>query len=228
MARSHSSRSSCRLRRNHLSLAGGSQPLILCLDRIHRSQLKDSFASRVLLSSCPLQALDALDGNPQLVLLSDRCPATRACCRRPLGDLIGRANQGGGRAGARATLVATAANARERQRTTSVLKQLRRALLPIGQNPHPKVTVKSVAYILGVSSRQLNRLFRRLGCKSPMREFRHLILSDAYRLLRSTRVPIETIAEYAQYGNRSSFARSFRNAFGINPGAARSSSHDPT
>ncbi|EIK52270.1 putative transcriptional regulator [Stutzerimonas stutzeri TS44] len=74
---------------------------------------------------------------------------------------------------------------------------------------------------IGLSRRQLERLFERhLSCP-PARYYLRLRLLRARQLLRRTRLPVTSVATGCGFRSAQSFSRSYREHFGIAPGGER-------
>ena len=89
------------------------------------------------------------------------------------------------------------------------------------------ITVQDIAVYAGISRSQLYRSFIRYLGKSPKEYLTQLRLSQAFRLLRDTRLPITAIAISVGFDNSLYFSRVFQKACGISPGAWRSAQLPP-
>lgn len=82
-----------------------------------------------------------------------------------------------------------------------------------------------LATAAGVTTRQLERLFRaELGC-TPRAHYLLLRLERARQLARQTELPLSEIAAACGFASLSHFSRSFRARFGVAPGAERVRGH---
>lgn len=100
--------------------------------------------------------------------------------------------------------------------------RVRKAMLLLERNLESPVTAEFMARHVGVSVRQLERLFKdELGC-SPSAFALRIRLSHARQRLLHSQEPVADIALQSGFVNRSHFARSFRDAFGVSPTTLRS------
>lgn len=81
---------------------------------------------------------------------------------------------------------------------------------------HP-LTLMQLAESVGLSNRQLERLFREYFDKTPSRYYLELRLRRARMLLRQTNMPVLQIAVASGFSSASHFARCFRDLFGHSP-----------
>lgn len=95
------------------------------------------------------------------------------------------------------------------------------ALLLMEQHLDDELTIENIAMAVGVSRRQLERLFLTFLGMSPGRAYTTLKLRKAYTLLVSTDAPIIEIAQDSGFENASQFSRSFRSTYGLKPSAVR-------
>ena len=92
--------------------------------------------------------------------------------------------------------------------------------LPIGLYEEP-VTRARLAREVGLSTRQLERLFRKyLGC-TPTRHYLELRLEHARRLLLQTDMSVLDVALACGFVSASHFSKCFRELFGRTPRAER-------
>jgi len=87
------------------------------------------------------------------------------------------------------------------------------------ENP---VTVYDLGGAIGLSPRQLERLFRHHLATTPKRYYLELRLKRARLLLRQTTMPILQVAVACGFTSGSHFAQSYRAVFGYSPRAERS------
>jgi transcriptional regulator GlxA family with amidase domain len=78
-------------------------------------------------------------------------------------------------------------------------------------------TPEDVAQAVGLSGRQLSRLFRAVLDESPARCFARMRLERSRLLLRRTAMPILDVAVACGFASQAHFSRSFREAFGHPP-----------
>jgi len=89
------------------------------------------------------------------------------------------------------------------------------------RNLESPVSAEFVARHVGVSVRQLERLFKaELDCSPSAFALRIRLAHARHRLLHSQE-PVADIALQSGFVNRSHFARSFRDAYGISPSTLR-------
>lgn len=84
------------------------------------------------------------------------------------------------------------------------------------------ISVATMARRVGLSSRQVERLFLSHFGKTPVAFYVELRLERAYELVSRTSLPIQVIAQHCGYASVTHFARKYREHFGITPAAARS------
>lgn len=83
------------------------------------------------------------------------------------------------------------------------------------------LSLKQIADITGVGSRQLNRMFQAKLGRSTMAFYRDLRLDRAKRLISQTPLPLGQVAEATGFSTMPHFSRAYRAAFGIAPSASR-------
>ncbi|WP_370584764.1 GlxA family transcriptional regulator [Paracoccus sp. IB05] len=81
--------------------------------------------------------------------------------------------------------------------------------------------LEQLARLSGLSSRQLQRQFRRDLGVSVMDHYSAIRLDKADELLRQTRLPLGQVAYSTGYSSQSNFSRAFLRRFGTNPGERR-------
>jgi transcriptional regulator GlxA family with amidase domain len=88
---------------------------------------------------------------------------------------------------------------------------------------HPGEPLKrsETARRLGLSTRQLDRLFAEKLGTSYAGQYRRIRLERARDLLRQSAVPITEIALGCGFSSASHFSRAYREMFGVTPGAER-------
>jgi transcriptional regulator GlxA family with amidase domain len=79
----------------------------------------------------------------------------------------------------------------------------------------------AVAKHVGLSTRQLDRLFARHLGKSFAAHYRSLRLESARELLRHSTLTISEIAIVCGFANASHFSRSYKDEFRLSPGDQR-------
>ncbi len=92
-----------------------------------------------------------------------------------------------------------------------------RALLLMEQNMTAPLKITALAARLGISSRQLDRLFHDALSERPSRAYRRLRLRYAMWLLQNTRRSITEVALDAGFVDSAHFSRHFKQLFSITP-----------
>lgn len=110
--------------------------------------------------------------------------------------------------------------ARENPRDPRVLRALKIIERNLGQEP---LKVESLASSLGISKRQIERLFQQ-EMKQPVQQYcRNLRLAYGYWLLLNTSKSITEIATITGFSDSSHFNRCFRTQYAMTPSHARQS-----
>ncbi|WP_245511299.1 MULTISPECIES: helix-turn-helix domain-containing protein [unclassified Mesorhizobium] len=104
-----------------------------------------------------------------------------------------------------------------------VSPRLRAALILMEQNVENLLLVSRLAAVLGISRRQLERLFFRELNSSPALVYRRVRLERAKQLLRTSDTPLIEVAIAAGFENASHFGRVFRTVYGQPPSVWRRS-----
>lgn len=79
------------------------------------------------------------------------------------------------------------------------------------------IQISAVAEALNMSSRSLERSFKRATGQSPLKYYRKMRMSEARQLVLYSRDPITTIAYMVGYASPSAFQRHYRDVYGISP-----------
>ncbi|WP_137155988.1 GlxA family transcriptional regulator [Rhizobium sp. FKL33] len=95
--------------------------------------------------------------------------------------------------------------------------RLKAALIIMERNMENALSIPKLAAAVGVSRRQLERLFQDKAQSSPALIYKRMRLEKAKQLLLQTKAPLIDIATQVGYDNASHFARLFREAFGERP-----------
>jgi transcriptional regulator GlxA family with amidase domain len=103
---------------------------------------------------------------------------------------------------------------------------VRRAILLIEEQKDRVFPVPALARAVGLSRRQLERLFVAETGKSPAAFAAHMRLQYADWLISTTNKPITEIAMECGYADAAHFSRSYKAGFGINPSVARGSKRE--
>ncbi len=99
--------------------------------------------------------------------------------------------------------------------------RVRRAVFYMEQNIASNVRAEDAALEVGISTRQLERLFQVFLRESPAGYFRKLRLRHANWLLHNTRRSITDIALECGFSDSSHFAKRYKEFFGHSPGHTR-------
>jgi transcriptional regulator GlxA family with amidase domain len=121
--------------------------------------------------------------------------------------------------------------AHDKQRMKLQLRQhgshprLTQALELMREHIQPVLSCEQISDRVGLSTRQLERLFRQHLNSSPTNYYMSLRLEFARQQLKSTRLPIQTVAKKAGFTSTSYFSRCYKKQFGLTPREARTGVH---
>ncbi|MCV3211875.1 GlxA family transcriptional regulator [Mesorhizobium sp. YC-39] len=101
--------------------------------------------------------------------------------------------------------------------------RLRAALILMEQNLENTLSISTLAAALGISRRQLERLFFKEVNSSPAVAYRRIRLERAKQLLMKSDAPLIDVAIGAGFENASHFAKVFKRAYGQSPSVWRRS-----
>lgn len=100
-------------------------------------------------------------------------------------------------------------------------EHLSRAIARMAETVEDPLSSAAIAAEVGISTRQLERLFgRHLNC-SPKKYQVDIRLQKARNLLLQTELPVTEIAFASGFKNSGHFARAYRTHFGVSPGEQR-------
>lgn len=99
--------------------------------------------------------------------------------------------------------------------------RIQAALIVMEANIENTVSINEVAKEVGLSRRQLERLFMKTMKCSPALTYRKVRLERARQLVVDTRAPLLDIAMEVGFENASHFTRAFRENFGVTPSHLR-------
>ncbi|OPG72732.1 AraC family transcriptional regulator [Pseudomonas ogarae] len=103
--------------------------------------------------------------------------------------------------------------------------RLQAAILLMEANLDAPLELNALAFKVGVSRRQLERLFHKYLNLSPARYYLKLRLVRAQQLLKQTSSPVLKIGTLCGFGSAAQFTRSYRGYFGVAPRDERTSSN---
>jgi AraC family transcriptional regulator, activator of mtrCDE len=111
----------------------------------------------------------------------------------------------------------------ERQDASSALDQvlgdtrLSAAVRAVASFPHERHTLSSLSETAGMSRSRFSHHFARVyGC-TPMKYVQSARLAAAATMLRTSRLPVKSVASDVGYQSRSQFCRAFREQYGVGP-----------
>ena len=105
--------------------------------------------------------------------------------------------------------------------TTLFSPSLRSACALMRENTLDPLTIPAIAEAVGLSQRQLERLFKAHYCCSPLDYYLRLRLEQARNLLLESTLPVGEVARAVGFGGSSHFARRYAERFGATPSAER-------
>jgi AraC family carnitine catabolism transcriptional activator len=94
---------------------------------------------------------------------------------------------------------------------------LEKALAQMESHIEEPLSCRIIARRVGVSSRQLQRLFARALGTTPVRHYQGIRLSRAHALLQQTDLSVTEISVGAGFGSLEHFCRLYRRQFGCRP-----------
>lgn len=103
-------------------------------------------------------------------------------------------------------------------RLTQALELMREHLTEV-------MTCDQICEHIGLSTRQLERLFRQHLNTSPTAYYMNIRLESARQQLKNSTLPIQTVARNAGFSSTSYFSRCYRKQFGLTPRDARTGVH---
>lgn len=95
------------------------------------------------------------------------------------------------------------------------------ALTLMGTHIADPLSQDQIAELVGLSSRQLQRLFANSVGQSTMQEYRAIRLSKGRDLLENTHIPLSDISEITGFSSQAHFTSAFRAAYGQTPAGVR-------
>jgi AraC family carnitine catabolism transcriptional activator len=103
----------------------------------------------------------------------------------------------------------------------TVPELLRDAIVLMERNLEKPLPLSEIAHDVGISQRQLERLFRKYTGLTPVRYYINIRLNRARALLTQTELSIAEIASACGFNNTEHFTRSYKNYFNIVPSLDR-------
>ena len=94
-------------------------------------------------------------------------------------------------------------------------------------NLEQPLTPSELSSMIGVSKRQLERLFRRHLNTTPARYYLSLRLTEAKRLLEQSSMPVIDVAIACGFNSAGHFSYRYRSYFGVSPRTARNQANHP-
>lgn len=100
-------------------------------------------------------------------------------------------------------------------------RAVRRAIDLMEQNLEDPLSIPDICVHLGVSQRQLSRLFKHYVRRSPVEYYRDIRLDRARGLVTQTEMKLSEIAAASGFNSQVHFSRSYKKRFGLSPGSDR-------
>ncbi len=105
--------------------------------------------------------------------------------------------------------------------------RLRDAIILMERNLEQPLRLPEIAETLGISQRQLERLFQKYTGVSPVRYYVDVRLDRARGLVTQTELPIVDVATGCGFGGAVQFARAYKQRFGLAPSVDRTEGRVP-
>lgn len=105
--------------------------------------------------------------------------------------------------------------------------RLREAIILMERNLEQPLSIGEIVEQLGISQRQLERLFRRHAGVSPVRYYIDVRLDRARGLVTQTELPIVDVAAACGFGSAVQFTRTYKRRFGLVPSKDRTEGRVP-
>jgi AraC-like DNA-binding protein len=102
--------------------------------------------------------------------------------------------------------------------------QLGRAIAAMHARPQDPHCIDGLAALAGMSRSRFNHHFAATYGTTPMDYLHSVRLNSAARLLRTSQLPVKSVAMAVGFASRSHFSRAFSRQFGVDPSAFRNSS----
>jgi AraC family carnitine catabolism transcriptional activator len=104
---------------------------------------------------------------------------------------------------------------------STVPSVVRKAIRAMEQNLESQVAIPRICDDIGISQRQLIRLFRRYVKQSPVHYYRDIRLDRARGLVTQTDRLLSEVGVASGFPNQAHFSRAYRRRFGLTPRADR-------
>ena len=101
--------------------------------------------------------------------------------------------------------------------------RFQQALRIMVDNIETPISIRELARRIGLSTRQVERIFARHGFGSPLKYYNKLRIQRGHQLIEQTRMSLIEIALACGFESRSSFSNNYKRVFGISPKANRDS-----
>jgi transcriptional regulator GlxA family with amidase domain len=111
-----------------------------------------------------------------------------------------------------------------RQKTVTNSEYLIECIELMEANIEQPLLISELAQLIGISGRQIERLFNRDIGQTPRDYYNEIRLQESRRLLSQTSLKIIDVASYSGYRSPSHFCSSYRNYFGRTPSDERKAS----
>ncbi|MEQ9694410.1 helix-turn-helix domain-containing protein [Shimia sp. SDUM112013] len=98
---------------------------------------------------------------------------------------------------------------------------MKRAITLMERNLEQPLSIPEISRTIGLSQRQLNRLFTRYVNNSPTLYYRDIRLDRARGLVTQTEMPLAEVAIAAGFASQVHFSRAYRQRFGLSPRSDR-------
>ncbi len=105
--------------------------------------------------------------------------------------------------------------------------KLRQAIVQMESNLEHTLSIKDVAHSIGVSQRQLARLFKDHTGVSPVQYYVEVRLDRAHGMITQTQLPILSIAVACGFNSQEHFCKAYKKRFGCAPTADRKRGRTP-
>ena len=100
-------------------------------------------------------------------------------------------------------------------------ERFQQALGIMAENIETPISMAELAQQIGLSTRQVERVFSKNGFPPPLKYYIRLRLHRAHQLLEQTRMSLTEIAMACGFENQSNFSKNYKRVFGTPPNARR-------